>query len=180
LRVQRIEEQLDGWLLSLANSLRACGSLGDAMASSVAIVQAPIQEEVDLVLKECRLGSPLDQSLEAMARRVDSRVVAGALLALRVARNTGGDLPVMLERASSTLREVARLEGVVRAKTAEGKAQAVMVSAIPVPLVALVHFIAPDFFAPLTTLAGKLVVAVAALLWAVSVWVAVRIAAVDV
>lgn len=180
-RSERIEAQLDRWLLALASALSATGALGDALVTSVRAVQPPLAEELERVVREHQLGAPLDQSLEAMSARARSRLVRGAVATLTIARNLGGDPRITLESAAASLREMARLEGVVRARTAEGKAQALVVSIVPAPLVGAVHFMAPEFFAPLgRSLPGALVVAAAALLWLGAIALAVNITAVDV
>jgi tight adherence protein B len=181
LRIRGVEEQLDTFLLSLSNALAATAALGDALEGTMRLVSPPLSEEIDLVLKENKLGVPLDRALETAAARIGSRVVAGAFLTLRVARNAGGDLPATLAVAASSLREMARLEGVVRTKTAEGKAQAIVVSVIPAPLVGAIQWISPDFFAPLaSSVVGKICVLAAVSLWAAAVCLAARITAVDV
>lgn len=180
-RVQKIEMQLETWLLILANALKATPSLGDAMASSTHIVRAPIREELELVLKEVNLGTALDEALMNMSGRLQSRTVSGALTTILVGRQTGGDLPHILEETSATLREIERLEGVVRTKTAEGKSQAVVLAVIPFFLLGAIHYIDPNWLRPLTAGAvGYAVLVVAGVLWVGAIWLARKILAVDV
>ena len=144
-------------------------------------MQAPMSEEIDLLVKEYELGTPLDRALDNLTTRVSSSTLSGAVLALKVARKTGGNLPEMLESAAAAQRELARLVGVVRTKTAEGKAQAFVIGLIPAPLVLGVHAMDPHFFAPLAqSFLGNLVVAGATALWAVAILMARKILAVDV
>jgi tight adherence protein B len=180
-RVAKLEEQIEPWLNAIANALKASPSLGEAIASTTVLLQPPMTEELDVLVKEYELGTPLDQALANLAARVDSRTLSGAVLALKVARRTGGNLPEMLESAAAALRELARLEGVVRTKTAEGKAQAFVIGIIPAPLIAGIHSMDPRFFQPLTAgFLGHLVLAGAATLWAVAILLARKILAVDV
>ncbi len=180
-RVARLEEQLEAWLNGIANALKASPSLGEAIASTRSLIQAPMSEEIDVLVKEYELGTPLDRALDNLAERVSSSTLSGAVLALKVARKTGGNLPEMLESAAAALRELARLEGVVRTKTAEGKAQAFVIGFIPAPLVVLIHVMDPHFFDPLAkTFLGNLIVAGAALLWGSAILMARKILAVDV
>jgi tight adherence protein B len=180
-RATQVEAQIEPWLNAVANSLRASPSLGEAIAASVALVPAPMAQEVDVLVKEYELGTPLDRALDQLSERIPSKTLAGTTLALKVARRSGGNLPEMLESAAIALRELARLEGVVRTKTAEGKAQAVVIGAIPIPLVLLVQHSDPHFFEPLlTTFTGHLVIAAAGALWLVAVLMARKILQVDV
>lgn len=176
-----VEAQLEQWLVAVANALKATPSLGEAIASTSRLVPPPMSQEVDLVVREYELGTPLDEALQRFSERVPSKTVAGALLALKVARQSGGNLPEMLETAGAALRELARLEGVVRSKTAEGKAQAWVVSLIPIPMVGAISAVDPYFFAPLTrTVVGGLLIAGATVLWAIAILMARKILAVDV
>ena len=180
-RTARIEQQLDAFLLALSNGLKASPSLGDALAASVPLLAPPLCAELALVLREQQLGVPLDRALERMAVRVQSPVVTAAIATLRVARNTGGNLNRTLERAAASLRELARLAGVVRTKTAEGRAQTVVIAVIPMPLVWGLDRMDPDFLQPVwSTATGHLVLAGAIVLWAVALLLARAIVVVDV
>jgi tight adherence protein B len=180
-RVQAIELQLDSWLLILANALKATPSLGEAIRASAKIMRKPIAQDLDLLLKEVNLGTPLDQAVLAMSNRIGSRVVAGALATILVGRQTGGDLPSILEESAATLREMQRLEGVVRTKTAEGKSQAYVLGVIPFVLIGAIHMIDPHWLTPLTeTTIGYIVITVAMILWVGAIFAARKILAVDV
>ncbi len=180
-RTATIESQIEPWLNAVANSLRASPSLGEAIASSIALVPSPMAQEVDVLVKEYELGVPLDRALDNLAARIASKTLAGTTLALKVARRSGGNLPAMLESAAVALRELARLEGVVRTKTAEGKAQAVVIGAIPVPLIGVVQYSDPHFFESLvSTFTGNLVIGGAVALWVLAVLMARKILQVDV
>jgi len=180
-RVTDVEAQIEPWLNAVANALKASPSLGEAIYASISLLPAPMSEEIDLMYKEYELGTALDRALEQFAERIGSKTLSGAVLALQVARNSGGNLPEMLEQAATALRELARLEGVVRTKTAEGKAQAFVIGMIPLPMVGGIHLMDDHFFAPLvTTFAGNLVVGAAATLWLLAILLSSKILAVDV
>jgi len=180
-RVNVMEEQLDGWLRGLASSLRATPALGEALEYSQLLVAAPLRDELDLVVKEQRLGVPLDDALARMGDRISSRTVGSALSALRIGRNVGGDLPTILERSASVLREMARLEGVVRTKTAESKAQAYVIAVLPFPMIGLFTYLDPSLLSPLfESFRGHCVAALAFVLWASAIAFARRILDVDI
>lgn len=180
-RVAEMEAQLDGWLMALASSLRATPSLGEAIEYSLSLVANPLRDELDLLVKEQRLGESLDSALSRMGKRLGSRTLSSAFATLKLGQRTGGDISHMLERSAETLREMARLEGVVRVKTAEGKAQGYMMVALPAPLAALLHFIDPGFLLPLfQTAMGHWVLCAAGVAWLSSVLLIRRIVRVDI
>jgi tight adherence protein B len=180
-RVTRVEEQIEPWLTGLANALKASPSLGEAIASTVSLVQSPMNDEIDVLVKEYELGTPLDRALDNLAERIEAPTLSGTVLALKVARRSGGNLPEMLENAAAALRELARLEGVVRTKTAEGKAQAFVIALIPIPMVFGIRAMDGHFFEPLSqTFLGNLIIAGAVVLWGAAILSARKILAVDV
>lgn len=180
-RLEQLEILLDSWLLLLANALKASPSLGEAIENSARLIRPPVQDEVDLVIKEMRLGTPIDQAILSMSKRVNSRVVSGALTTILVGRQTGGDLPGILEQSAATLREMQRLEGVVRTKTAEGRMQAWVIGAMPYVMVGILHQMDPHFLDPLLqTVTGNIMLGFAIMIWLAAIMLARRILAVDI
>ena len=165
-RVTRLESQLDTWLLMLANALKATSSVGEAIASTAKLVPRPFSEEVDLLVKELRLGVPLHRALTEAGARIGSGSVSGALMMIVVARQTGGDLSNTLERAAAALREAARLEGVLRTKTAEGRGQVVVLSLVPFVLCIVIAWLDRSWFDPLVHQSyGRGILGACALAW---------------
>ena len=179
-RVRAIEARVDTFTLALANALKATPSIGNALAYVQPLLPAPLDVEVMFVLKEMRLGRTLDEALLGMAARVRSVQLDAALSGVLVGRQVGGDLPKILERTASTLREMARLSGVVRAKTAEGKAQLVVLAVFPFAIVLLFDSLSHGYFDPLAhSVGGWLIVAAAILLWLASLLTARKVLEVD-
>jgi tight adherence protein B len=180
-RVDLIDQQLDGFLMALANALKATPSLGDAFTSVQRLIPPPFQEEVELAVKEMRVGSTLDQAVLFMAGRIGSRQVDSALSALLIGRQIGGNLPKILDTTASSLREMARLEGVVRTKTAEGKAQLWVLAVFPMVLMLAFNAVKEGYFDPLTqSVTGYVLIAIALVFWVASLVVARRILDVDI
>jgi tight adherence protein B len=179
-RINQLERQLDTWLLMLANSLKATPSVAEAIASTVPLVPHPFLEEVDLLVKEMRLGAPLHRAVTAMARRINSTVISGALATIVVASQTGGNLSQTLEQSSASLRESARLDGVLRTKTAEGRGQVLVLASMPFLLCTVIGWLDPSWFDPvLDHRYGRAIVAACAGLWVTASLWAYRIVRVD-
>jgi tight adherence protein B len=180
-RVSQVEAQVEPWVNAVANALKASPSLGEAICSTTTLVPSPMSQELEVLVKEYELGTPLDQALENLGQRINSKVLTGTVTALKIARRSGGNLTEMLETAASALREFARLEGVVRTKTAEGKAQAFVIGMIPLPMVLGVRSMDPRFFEPLFhSFLGQLIIAGAAVLWVLAILLARKILDVDI
>lgn len=179
-RIEAIEEQIDGFILALANALKSTPSIGDAFKSVATIIPEPLRQEVELANKEMRVGSTLDQALLLMASRVGSRQLDTALSAVLVGRQVGGNLPKILDTIANSLREMKRLEGVVRTKTAEGKMQLWVLAIFPFGLVFMINAVSPGYFSPLTeSVIGYILVIIASLFWIASLVVARKILSVD-
>lgn len=169
-RIARIEEQLDGWLVLLSNSIRATPAIGEALAQTVALVHEPLRQDLDLVVKENQLGTPLDEALLNMADRVDSPTVGGAMAMLVVSRQTGGNISEILETSAASLREMARLEGVVRTKTAEGRGQLIVLGAMPWVMALALSLLDPSWWPTLSgSFMGQLVIGVSLVVWAAAI-----------
>lgn len=180
-RLAAIEFQVDNFVLALANALKTTPSIGGALNSVVAVVAEPIRSEVEMVTKEMKVGSTLDQALLHMAARIGSRSVDTALSAVLIGRTVGGNLPRVLETTAGSLREMQRLEGVIRSKTADGRMQLWVIGAMPAVLVVLMNIVWPGYFTPLTdNFFGYVIVVGVVIMWASAIVVARKVLAVDI
>ena len=179
-RVLKIEDQLDNFMLALANALKATPSIGAAFNSVVTVIDDPIKSEVDLALKEMKVGSTLDQALLHMAARVGSRQLDSALSSILIGRQVGGNLPKVLETTASTLREMKRLEGVIRTKTADGRMQLWVIGAMPLVFIVGFGVMWPGYFDPLTkSFNGYMIIAFVIAAWVSALILARKVLAVD-
>jgi tight adherence protein B len=179
-RVLKIEDQLDNFMLALANALKATPSIGAAFGSVVTVIDDPIRSEVDLALKEMKVGSTLDQALLHMAARVGSRQLDSALSSILIGRQVGGNLPKVLETTATTLREMKRLEGVIRTKTADGRMQLWVIGAMPLVFIIGFGVMWPGYFDPLTkNITGYMIIAFVIAAWVSALVLARKVLAVD-
>lgn len=179
-RIAAIEAQVDGFLLSLANALRTTPSIALALSYCEELTPNPLRSELARALHELRLGSSVDQALLSLGARVRSATLDAGLLSILIGRQVGGDLTKVLETTAATLREATRLQGVLRTKTAEGRAQMLVMALFPVFVVYGFSRAVPDFFDPLLTSAtGHILIAAACVLWLSALIVAHRLLAVQ-
>lgn len=180
-RLAAIEQQLPDALQVIAGGLRAGVSLPLALQQLVREGLPPLAQEVELVLREHRLGKPLDQALEDFAARLPLQPITLIVAAMRIATETGGSLAEALERAALTVRAQLAMEGKISALTAQGKLQAVVVGLLPVLLLAVLDRLEPEAMAVLwSTPMGWATLAGIALLECAGVILIRRVVAIDV
>lgn len=179
-RLAKIDKQVDGFLLTLANALRATPSIGNALSYTQSLIESPMKDELRLALQEMRLGNSVDQALLHMGGRLKSASLDSALMALLIGRQVGGELTRVLEGTAATLREMARLQGSLRAKTAESKAQMYVMALFPAVVVYAFNRANAGYFDPLLqTTIGQYLIGGAVALWLISLVVAKRMLAVE-
>jgi tight adherence protein B len=148
-RRKALNDQLDATLQSMANTILVTQNLEDAFATIAQHFDPPISQEADIVVKQVRLGTPMDEALRDFASRCRSRNVDAIVTALTVGRQTGGELPKVLETTAGVLRETMRVEGVMESKTSEGKAQVWVMGMLPFVFGGALQVIDPEWMQPL-------------------------------
>jgi tight adherence protein B len=179
--VSKVEGQMDTFIVGLANALKAVPSPAAALQYLAPVLPAPLRLEIERMLAELRVGSTLEQALLGMAARLASPDVESALSALLIGLQSGGNLPRVLENSAATIREMHRLEGVVRTKTSESKAQLWVLGGFPYVLAFGFNAVDPGYFLPLQSgVIGTLIVTLAGGLWLGALLTARRILKVDI
>ncbi len=148
-RVKALDEQIEEAMVYMSNSFKANPSLPEAIQDVVNSMGPPISQEFSVLMREYKLGTPLDQCLINMQRRVGSRNMALAVSALLVGRTVGGNIPKILEDIASTIRESYRLERVIDQQTAQGKLQAWVIGLAPAAICVVFYLMDPTLIRPL-------------------------------
>ena len=148
-RLRRFEQQLPDALLMLAGSLRAGASLGMALDAVAAEAPPPVSQEFELLQRELRLGADFAVALGALERRVPLPDLTLVTAAMALSREVGANLAETLESLAKTLRARLQMEGKIRSLTAQGKMQGLVMSALPLLLIAVLNVMEPEAMAPL-------------------------------
>jgi len=179
-RSKAVELGINGFIMTLANALKSTPSIGSALVYAQPLISPPLDEELGLALKEVRVGSTVDEALMNMGARIRSQPLDATLSGILIGRQVGGDLITILETTAATLREMARLQGVLRSKTAEGKGQLMVLAVFPAFILVSFDTMSPGYFDPLTSATvGYVVIVIATVLWIGAVLLARKILAVD-
>ena len=178
--ISRLEGQLDALIMGLANALKTVPSPSAALGTIVPVMPMPMRLEIDRLLKEMRIGSTLEQGILNMSSRLNSIDIDNALSALLIGLQVGGNLPAVLENTAATIREMNRLQGVVRTKTSEARVQLWVLAIFPFGICFAFTMLDETYFTPLqTTFVGTIIVAISLGLWLASLMAARKILKVD-
>ena len=144
-RTRDLEAQLPGTVVILINAVRASGSAPQALAMAARQTQPPMAKEMGLVVESIEWGTGVRQALLAMAARIESVDLQLLVTAIVIQQETGGDLVMMLERISETIRERVRLHGEVRSLTAQQRYSGYVVALMPVVIGIFLMVVNPSY-----------------------------------
>ena len=159
-RRERYRRALEGGApaiaIALADALAGGHSLRGAIGQAASGLTGTPGHELRRVSAELALGARTEDALEAMRIRARSHpvdtIVAGALLQ----RRTGGDLARLLRECARAFEDQARLDGEVRAATAQARFTGLIVVLLPLGGALLAELASPGY---LRGLAGSFLTA---------------------
>lgn len=150
LRQAKFESQLVDGLMLLSGSLKAGLSLLQSFEALVEEMPAPISQEFGIVLRQNRMGIPLEDCLSRLKQRVPGEDLGMIISAILVSRETGGDLTTIFSSLVVTIRERSRLFGRVKALCTQGNIQGKIMMGLPVVFGLGVSKLNPELISVLT------------------------------
>lgn len=148
-RFDKFEKQLPDALLMVSGALRAGASVTVAMEGMVKEQQPPLSQEFELMLREQRLGVDFDTALKNMEARLPMQDFIMVVAGMRISREVGGNLADILETLADTLRRKHQMEGKIKALTAQGRMQGIVMTGLPLFLMGILTYMEPEAMAPL-------------------------------
>ncbi|MCK5645485.1 MAG: type II secretion system F family protein [Anaerolineales bacterium] len=140
-RLSMFDHQLGDMLNLVVNGLRAGYSTLQAMEAVSKEMPAPISDEFYRVVQEIQLGLSMEEALDHLIRRIDSEDLDLVITAITIQREVGGNLAEILDVISFTIRERVRIKGEIAALTAQGRATAWVISALPIALSLILYLV---------------------------------------
>jgi len=131
-RMKRFQGQLVDSLVMLSSSLKAGLSFIQAIEVLCEEMPAPISQEFKLVLKENRWGLSLEESLVRLRKRVPLEEVNLLVSSILIARESGGELPKVLLRLTTTIRDNLKLKEKIATLTLQGRLQGLIMMFLPI------------------------------------------------
>ena len=127
-------------LTLMSNGLRSGLNLLQAVTLVVEEMPNPIKQEFNLLLAQNRVGVPIDEAFVNLSKRLDIDDLDMFATAILILRETGGNLPETFDTIAHTIRERVKLTAKVKALTAQGVFQAIVITIIPFALLFVQYF----------------------------------------
>jgi len=173
-RKQKFNDQLMDAIMIMSSSFRGGLSLVQAFESVSEEMPEPVKGEFGVVLGENKMGVSLDESLNRLFIRMPSPAMQQMVTAILLARETGGNLPVIFSRIVSSTRERKKIEKNLQTLTVQGKIQAFVMTGLPVFFFFTVSGSNPHFFDVMfNSPRGQQMMTLCIVLWimgALSIW----------
>ncbi len=140
-RLVRVEAALPGAIDLMTRSLRAGHSLGSAFEILAKNSPKPLDEEFTLISQQQKHGAMFRDTMREFSRRVPSGNLRFLVTGILLQHESGGDLTEMLDTIRGVIADRARIAGLVRVHSAQGRFTGWVLSGLPVALLVLMHFV---------------------------------------
>ncbi|MCC7251109.1 type II secretion system F family protein [Hyphomicrobium sp.] len=109
----------------------------------------PVASEFRDVIEQQRVGVSLSEALDRLTRRMPLPEVKFLAIVIAIQQQSGGNLAEALANLSGVLRERFKMAMKVKALSAEAKASAMILAALPPGVMFMVTSSSPEYIAPL-------------------------------
>jgi tight adherence protein B len=175
-RIKAYTGQMVDALQLLSNGIRAGLSVPQACGMIVDEMPPPISQEFGIILQQNRIGVPLEECFENLAKRIPTEDNDMFVSSVNILRETGGNLAETFDTIVDVIRERVRLQQKIDTYVAQGMFQGMVIGAMPYGLGILYYLQDPDSMTPLfTTGVGILFLIVAVALDLVGFYVIMKI-----
>lgn len=131
----------------IVRSLRAGHPVPIAVAMVAREMSDPMGSEFGIVVDEITYGADLETAMRNLYYRVGQDDLPLFVTAVAIQSATGGNLGEILENLSSVIRERFKMRRKIRALAAEGRASALILSALPIGMFFVINLVSPNFYA---------------------------------
>ena len=135
----KFNSQLIDALMIMSSSFRGGLSLIQALEAVIDEMPDPINKEFGIVLGENKMGVSLEEALNHLYSRMPLSAVQQMITAILLARETGGNLPVIFIRIVTNIRETKKIQQNLASLTIQGKLQGVVMSLLPIGFAFVVY-----------------------------------------
>jgi tight adherence protein B len=146
-RQKKFSAQFPDALDIIVRSLRAGHPVPIAIAMVGREMPDPIGSEFGMVSDEITYGADIETAMRNLYGRIGSDDLPLFVTAVAIQGSTGGNLGEILENLSGVIRQRFKMRRKIRALASEGRASAMILSALPIGMFIVIQIIAPEFYA---------------------------------
>lgn len=163
-RKEILNIQLKDALLSISNSLKAGASLQTAIERSSEDVgrvlkmqiEKPMLEELEAIMYDLHIGKTLEEALISFRKRAQLEDVDIFVNAAIITKEKGGNLTEVMSNVSESISDKIQIKREIMTLTAGKRAEAKLLTSMPVLLVLTLSFLSPSYMRPMyETALGK-------------------------
>ena len=142
---QLFNKQLGESLTIMSNCMRSGYSFQQAMHSISKEMQPPVSTEFGRVVREINYGATLEQALNNMSQRVNSKDFDLLISAVITSAQVGANLSEILDTISETITDRIRLREEVRGFSAQGRMSGIIIGLLPVFVILFLMILNPTY-----------------------------------
>ncbi|HET8648948.1 MAG TPA: type II secretion system F family protein [Gemmatimonadales bacterium] len=144
-RLSAFEELLPDTTDLIGRALRAGHPLNAGLKMAADEGSEPVAGELRRIYEEQRFGLPMDESLMALADRIDLIDVRILVTAIMIQREVGGNLAEILDNLAQVMRARFTIRRQVKVYTAQGRMTGYLVGSLPIIMGFLLQFLNPGY-----------------------------------
>jgi tight adherence protein B len=114
-------------------------------------IAEPVASEFMKLTEGLKVGVTLEQGLKRMFESMPTAEVSFFAIVMTIQQKSGGNLSEALGNLAGILRDRKRLQGKIKAMSAEAKASAMIIGSLPPAVAGLVYMASPDYIRTLFT-----------------------------
>jgi tight adherence protein B len=145
-RRRKFGQQFPDAIDIIVRSLRAGHPVPIAISMVGREMPDPVGSEFGIVSDEVAYGADLETAMRNLYFRVGQDDLPLFVTAVAIQGSTGGNLGEILENLSTVIRLRFKMRRKIKALAAEGRASAIILSALPIAVFLIINVIAPDFY----------------------------------
>jgi tight adherence protein B len=148
-RQKKFLEEFADALESMVRLLKAGMPVGEAIAMAAREFEGPVGEEMARIYDEQKIGIPMAEACVNAARRMPVTEMQMFATGITIQQQTGSSLSEVLLNLAKVIRARFRLKRKVEALSAEAKASAMIIGALPILVAGGLYAVNPEYMEPL-------------------------------
>jgi tight adherence protein B len=148
-RQKKFQDEFSNAIDVIVRGVKSGLPVNECLKIIAAEAPKPVNEEFHQLVEGFRIGLSLEQGMNRMFERMPLQEVSFFGIVLMIQQKTGGNLAEALNNLASVLRGRKLMEGKIKALSAEAKASAMIIGALPFLVMGAVKISSPDYLTPL-------------------------------